>query len=441
VSQYTPVTSFVSKDALISGNPLKALKGADFTTEFTAIQTALNSKFDGSFVFGPDGTAAQPSFGFTNNAGTGMYNAAGVLGFAAGAAQRVSISAVGLVTINAPSSGTALTVSGATNSVGQEITSNEGRIRITATAASGKSYEWASGGGSLLTAGSFGLFDVTRATFPLALSTSGNFTISAPSGGPALTVTGTTTLQGQIGADIQIKPAGAGATTQSAFQYNPGDNNLYIDAPATGTPTGGSTRLRVGAGFLTALNLASTSGIFTNGATGGDQGSGTLNATGLFVNGVSVGATAATYKVAAATETRTSTTTLSNSTQLTAAIAAAGTYAVKALLFTFGGGGGMTANVNYSGTFTANSSMMQGNIGPSGTTEADTNFQIASAVTTSLLGNSTNGTNAIPQTFVFDGTLTATGAGTLAVAFSQFASNAAATTLGIGSYMQITKIV
>jgi len=47
MSQYTPVTNFVSKDALISGNPLKLVKGADLTTEFAAVQTALNSKADG----------------------------------------------------------------------------------------------------------------------------------------------------------------------------------------------------------------------------------------------------------------------------------------------------------------------------------------------------------------------------------------------------------
>ena len=111
MSNYTPVTNFLSKDSLVSGNPLKAVKGADFTTEFTAVQTALNSKFDGAVVFAPDGTAGQPSFGFTNNAGTGMYNAAGVLNFATANTQRLSIATAGNVTLNAPSSGTALTVS------------------------------------------------------------------------------------------------------------------------------------------------------------------------------------------------------------------------------------------------------------------------------------------------------------------------------------------
>lgn len=46
MSSYTPVTNFLAKDALTSGNPLKALKGADLSTEFGAIQVAVNSKLD-----------------------------------------------------------------------------------------------------------------------------------------------------------------------------------------------------------------------------------------------------------------------------------------------------------------------------------------------------------------------------------------------------------
>lgn len=112
MSNYTPVTNFASKDSLATGNALKALKGAELTTEFTAVQAAVNSKFDGVATFAPDGTAVQPSFGFTSNSGTGMYNAAGVLGFATAGLQRVSISVAGAVVVNAPTSGVALTVNG-----------------------------------------------------------------------------------------------------------------------------------------------------------------------------------------------------------------------------------------------------------------------------------------------------------------------------------------
>lgn len=46
MSNYTITTDFASKDNLISGNPLKLIKGADFTTEFTNIATAVTSKQD-----------------------------------------------------------------------------------------------------------------------------------------------------------------------------------------------------------------------------------------------------------------------------------------------------------------------------------------------------------------------------------------------------------
>lgn len=52
MSNYTKTTNFTAKDTLVSGNPLKVVKGAEIDAEFTAIQTAVNSKSD----------AASPSF-------------------------------------------------------------------------------------------------------------------------------------------------------------------------------------------------------------------------------------------------------------------------------------------------------------------------------------------------------------------------------------------
>lgn len=46
MSNYTPITDFSAKDALITGNPLKKIKGADFDPEFDAIQTAVATKVD-----------------------------------------------------------------------------------------------------------------------------------------------------------------------------------------------------------------------------------------------------------------------------------------------------------------------------------------------------------------------------------------------------------
>jgi hypothetical protein len=46
MSDYTKTTNFTAKDALLSGNPNKIIKGVDFDTEFDAIATAVASKAD-----------------------------------------------------------------------------------------------------------------------------------------------------------------------------------------------------------------------------------------------------------------------------------------------------------------------------------------------------------------------------------------------------------
>ena len=46
MSNYNITTDFGGKDSLASGNPQKVVKGSEFTTEFTNIKTAVNSKAD-----------------------------------------------------------------------------------------------------------------------------------------------------------------------------------------------------------------------------------------------------------------------------------------------------------------------------------------------------------------------------------------------------------
>jgi hypothetical protein len=49
MSNYTKATDFAVKDSLASGNPAKVVKGTEINTEFTAIETAVNSKLDSTF--------------------------------------------------------------------------------------------------------------------------------------------------------------------------------------------------------------------------------------------------------------------------------------------------------------------------------------------------------------------------------------------------------
>ena len=46
MSNYTKSTDFAVKDSLASGNPSKIVKGTEIDTEFSAIQSAVNSKAD-----------------------------------------------------------------------------------------------------------------------------------------------------------------------------------------------------------------------------------------------------------------------------------------------------------------------------------------------------------------------------------------------------------
>jgi len=50
MANYTKTTNFAAKDALISGNAAKVVKGTEIDTEFTNIQTAITSKADGDFT-------------------------------------------------------------------------------------------------------------------------------------------------------------------------------------------------------------------------------------------------------------------------------------------------------------------------------------------------------------------------------------------------------
>ena len=44
MSDYTPTTNFTAKDGLVSGNPLKIIRGAEFDTEFGDIASAIQTK-------------------------------------------------------------------------------------------------------------------------------------------------------------------------------------------------------------------------------------------------------------------------------------------------------------------------------------------------------------------------------------------------------------
>lgn len=374
---YTVVTNFAAKDGLASGNPAKLVLGVQFTTEFNNIAAAIATKFDGAVVFAPDGTAAQPSFGFTNNAGTGMFNAAGVVGLATNSISRLTVSAAGAVVVNAPTSGSALTVNTLTGTNGAIVTGGGSSVlQVTSSSASADV--------SLH-------FDVpTQDAFYIGSNNSGSTNgIGAPTGCDYLFTN-------------QARPIILGTSSTARLTIGPG---VQAGAP-----------------------------------TGGDKGAGTINATGLFVNGTAVatGVTSSLVAIKAALTARASTTTLSNDPDLVLAIPGAGTYSIEALVSVYNTAGatiGASYNLNYSGTFTAASSIMgvaTGTTGPSG------NALITATVTTSLVAGNCGVTS--PSPLLVKATLVATGAGNLGFAWAQNNTNATATNVGAGSYITATKI-
>jgi hypothetical protein len=160
------------------------------------------------------------------------------------------------------------------------------------------------------------------------------------------------------------------------------------------------------------------------------------------------------YAVKTANTARASTTTLTNDPDLVYAIPSAGTYQISGfinasyLLTTIANNGGMTLNLNYSGTFTSGQTaspliIVGGNITPATTTATYVSNTIqASAASASIqLIQFASSTGTYFSQFMINATLIATGTGTLGLAWAQAVSNVNATTLYAGSSLTITKIV
>lgn len=422
MGQYTIVTNFLSKDSLTTGNALKAVKGAELTTELTTIQAAVNSKVDGAVQYFPDGTAIQPSVGFTNNAGTGMYNTAGVIGFATGATNRATIGVLGLAlnsATGATGSASDLLVNragGTANNIqqGANITLfDTTNTTISALQNSGGQTElWQFNGGSWSQ-----IFKV---------ATTRGLSINAPASGVALTVTG-------VGGAAFGGPAAFIQSCATASQAN----GLFVAA--------GTNANDLALSVNNAANNTSLFKVFGDGGvvagSGTSQGVGTVNAAGFYVNGVALVTGSTIIKaVKTALTARASTTTLSNDPDLVLAIPSAGTYAIEALISAYntaGGTVGVSYNLNYSGTFTANQSLILAVAGASSFPPAAT--LITATATTSLAFGNCGAAIGGGQGLI-KATLVATGAGTLGFAWAQNASNPTATNIGAGSYITATKI-
>jgi hypothetical protein len=264
----------------------------------------------------------------------------------------------------------------------------------------------------------------------LTYGANGNVAIADPSSGNSLTVSAT-------GSHVGVLVQAASGT--NAIQGGSSGNNIGI---GTNVGLSGSAEniygqsaapLAIGTTGAQSLNLYTNSALRVS-----------INSTGdITARGIAV------CKRATAIETRSSTTTLTNSTQLTYAIPAAGTYAFEIVVFSYfttAVTDGITANVNYSGTFTAVGSYLYGDLMNGTTTTLGIQpVEISATVNNALAGltMATYGASvaaATPAAHFIKVNLIATGTGTLAFAFAQSTSGVDTTNLGVGSWMTVTQL-
>ena len=199
---------------------------------------------------------------------------------------------------------------------------------------------------------------------------------------------------------------------------------------------------------LTVTGTAGTSAVVVTGSgvqlgapTGGEQGPGTLNvASGLYVNGVAV--TAGVYqpvvKIKGSATSRSSTTTITNDPDLTYAIPAAGTYRIQIRIYinpAGGGGGGWGGNINYSGTISNSNFQLWTTNGAGVTIQNSGTSTISTTVNNQLVQQAQTQAN-----LAIDAILVASGTGTIALAWAQTVSNAAATIVAAGGSMTVERL-
>lgn len=407
---------------------------------------------------------------FSNSAGSGFLamTSAGILQFGTSSTtqlqvltnntSRITVASTGGVSVLAPTSGVPFTVAGISGNFTAQFTA----ANVASSAL-----------GPIITAGTnqndtaFRIRNAANSVTYLDLIGDGGLVMglaAASSQGP-----GTISLSGGLFASAATLTAGSSTSLDvrtvagqvAAIFHTPSDNQVQIDCLTGGQfstleftntaviksqifwdNTGSLFKFTTLTDSIT-INGAAGGGVIVGAPTGSFKGVGTLNATGLFVNGVAVSTgSSALAATKAALTARASTTTLTNDPDLVVAIPGAGTYQVEVQFNAYCAttGNGISANLNYSGSFTQTASLFS--FITSNGLAITGNAVISSAVGTTLIQSSAISTtiNGSTGVTVLHATLVATGAGNLGFAWAQTASGVAATNVGAGSRMVVTKI-
>jgi len=124
MSNYTIAVAWSGKDALSDSNPAKVISGSDFNTEFTAVQTAVNTKAD------LNGSASESFSATTASAGTNTTQVAttAYVTTAVAAVDLSTVYPVGSVYMNATSGTNPATLLGMAGTTWVEF--GEGRMLL-----------------------------------------------------------------------------------------------------------------------------------------------------------------------------------------------------------------------------------------------------------------------------------------------------------------------
>jgi hypothetical protein len=232
----------------------------------------------------------------------------------------------------APASGTAISISGASASNAFNFAATVGAIGVlNTTSANGGYITWQTNGTSIgdigaalgnvgfgtasdmaiATRGANSLYLSTNSANRIQLNSAGQIIVSAPSSGDALTINQVIGSEG-----LRVTSS---ASTSSIIVRNSGNAfQLDMGTKAAGVYIDGSNAgLLLGSQGTTALTIDTSQGLSTVGATGAGQGSGSLNATALYINGVAVSSGGTTNSTATLTVTSGCTTTPSATLKLT----------------------------------------------------------------------------------------------------------------------------
>ncbi len=255
MSNYTKATDFASKDALLSGDPSKIIKGTEIDTEFNSISTAISTKADlvsPTFTGTPLAPTAAPGTNTTQVATTAFVTAADI-------AERTATATLTNKTLTSPTINTATITGGSVTGI-TDLTVADGGTGVSA-----------------LTADNVILGDGTNPVKFVAPSTSGN----------VLTSNGTTWASAALPAAITRATAQASTSGTSIDFTGIPSTAKRITILLNGVSTSGSSDL--------ILQLGDSGGVETTGYTGywwiSASYRGTLSS-GVNLNGLNVAASA-----------------------------------------------------------------------------------------------------------------------------------------------------